>query len=704
MKTYQITLFITCLIANVGFSQPNKIDSLTQIIKQAKHDTTRCFALITIGEQYYYRNPDSALIVLEKAESLAKFNIGKEKTEQIVYRFKLWLAYALNLKGYVYNAKGESKSALNVFKESLKISEQINDKSGVATCYVNIGEIAFNKGDILASLENHHKGLKLFLELKELGGMAAAYGNLGEVYKEQGDFINALEYTQKALLAYEQTKDPLGIPGTLSNIGIMYKENGDPNCKGDKAERKKLSLAKALEYLLRALKKYEEIKDTQGIGRTLNNIGTIYKEQGDITKGLDYLQKAVKLLEGTDNKTVIAAALANVADMLNDKGEVDAALNYAKQSFKITKELAYPSLIKTAATILNKIYKKQNKFKEALEMYEISVQMNDSINNSVTRKASVKKQLQIQYEKQAQTDSLANEAKVIKAQLINEQKLNQQRIFTYVGLIGFILMLAIAYISFRAYKNKQKANIIIAEQKLLAENQKQIVELTNKDLERQHLLNQKIFSVISHDFRGPMLSLDILLNTFRKKSKDPLLNNFVSEVNTEVANANEILNNLLNWARTEINIKSFEKTDALVNDVLEDITNELKNKLNAKHVKVISEIPKDTIIQLPPDILKIVLRNLISNAVKYSYINSEIKIIYKGINSFSVKDFGIGIDDEKLKQLFIKEVDTSLGTNNEEGFGIGLYIVSELLYKYGYSISVESEKEKGSVFIITPIK
>jgi len=163
------------------------------------------------------------------------------------------------------------------------------------------------------------------------------------------------------------------------------------------------------------------------------------------------------------------------------------------------------------------------------------------------------------------------------------------------------------------------------------------------------------------------------------------------------------LNNLLNWAKTEIAVESFDKFDCVINEVLDKTEKEFAEKLSEKNLEIVRHIPEGAIIRMPHDILQIAVRNLMSNAVKFSNSAGKIEIAFdadKG--SLSVKDFGVGISPEKQALLFSGQVNSGLGTNKEEGFGIGLYIVSELVYKYGFELKVESKEGEGTSFKIMP--
>lgn len=279
-------------------------------------------------------------------------------------------------------------------------------------------------------------------------------------------------------------------------------------------------------------------------------------------------------------------------------------------------------------------------------------------------------------------------AKLVQINKEKEAKLSKQRLIIF-GISAALLLFTV--LSYFLHKTIKQRNKVYAK-----------LEIANNDLNRLNSLNQKIFSVISHDFKTPLVTLSMLLSILKKKNTDTSLNPYVDEVNTQFESANEILNNLLNWAKSEQTLNN-DSLDAKsnVNKKAMEICNQLKHLAESKSITIQKNIPDTIEVNIPADILRIVFRNLLSNAIKFSNENSKIEIHFDiKSNALSIKDYGIGIDTQKLNELFKKEVVSTFGTNREPGFGIGLYIVSELLYKYKCKIKVESELNKGTQFTI----
>ena len=446
-------------------AQDAYIDSLELELKKAKHDTTKIKLLNLLSE-----NCEIDLI-LSYAAPCEKLCNNALKTNPKSTFYQQQLSNAINNIGFVAEQQGDSEGALEYYLRSLKIREGLNDKVGMAISYNNIGMIYKNFGNIPKALELFHKCLKISESLKNKEMIALAVDNIAAIFSSQGDFAKALEYYNRGLKLYEETNEQSGIALALNNIGFVYSSLKD--------------LDKALEYHLKSLHIFEEINEKQGITAALNNIGLIYKTKGDIPKAIEIYNKSLKLYQEINEKSGIAHTLNHLANAYLIKGMTDKALVYAKQAFEIVKQLGYPSDIKESAYTLKRIYKQQHNFKDALAMYELQIQMRDSIHNNKTKKESIKKQFQYEYEKKAAADSVkhAEEQKVKNALLTAQQaQLKQektQRIALYGGLV---LVIAFSGFVFNRFRVTQKQKVIIEQQKVLVDEAYTHLEEKNKEV------------------------------------------------------------------------------------------------------------------------------------------------------------------------------------------------------------------------------
>lgn len=498
-KGIYITLLVIFFHAIIVAQSP-KIDSLKLALKSAKHDTIKCNVLNAMIEEEGDDNiwPQYN----EKLKQLAEKNIAANTTPKNFYLKKF--ADALNNFGYLANQKGDSQKALEYHHKSLKIRQEIGDKQGIAGSLDNIGFIYYSHGDISKAVEYFNKSLVILVEIGDKKGIAESLNNLGFIFKDQGDIPKALEYYHKSLKYREEIGDKKGIAISLNNIGLIYNSQGDISKAleymhkslrireevGDKrgiAESlnnigffydRQGNIQKALEYHYKSLKIREDIEDKQGIAISLDNIGSIYDNQGDIPKALEQLIKSLKIYEEIGDKPGIAGTIDNIANLILRNGQLQEALVFASKGMQVAKELGFPENIKNSASTLKWIFQKQKKYKEAFEMYELEIKMRDSTNNQETQKASVRKQLQYQYETQARELQNEQDKKDIRA---SEEK-EKQQVITYSILAGLVLVVILALFIYRSYRQKQKANDIITLQKKEVESQKYLIEEKHKEI------------------------------------------------------------------------------------------------------------------------------------------------------------------------------------------------------------------------------
>ncbi|MBK6833464.1 MAG: tetratricopeptide repeat protein [Bacteroidetes bacterium] len=229
----------------------------------------------------------------------------------------------------------------------------------------------------------------------------------------------------------------------------------------------------------------EELKDKKGTATLYTNIGTLLGKTKQEEKGLEYLLKGLAIKKEIKDEEGAGLSLALIGNINFKLGKTEKALEYGLKSLELNQKLGYPDHIRRSAELLKNVYAKKGNYKKAMEMYELYVQMKDSVNNEATRKASIKNQLQYEYDKKAATDSIkvSEEKKVSQAKLAESQaKLKQektQRIALYSGLL---LVIVFSIFIFNRFKVTQKQNSIIQKQKLLVEEQKHIVEEKQKEI------------------------------------------------------------------------------------------------------------------------------------------------------------------------------------------------------------------------------
>ena len=480
--------FFTCVLNLFQYSnllsQNRIIDSLKIALKNAEHDSIRCRVLSSIIElevdnkvwpQYN-----------DELKSISESNLNRLNTNQSQYKiFKKYQASSFNNQAYLHELHGNISMALECHLKSLKMQEEIQNKSGIANSLSNLGGIYHTKGNIPLALEYYQRSIKLWEELNYVNGLLRALNNLGVIYNKQGDFLKALEYFTKCLKIMGEINDKVGVARALNNIGAIYEANGDPLCKETRELCFQAGQNSALEYYKKGLSLREEMGDKLGIARSLSNIGSIYKTKGDYDEALNYFNKSLKIREEIMDKAGIATATARIGLIYFQKENLNKTLEYFNKSMKISQELGFPENIKEAALGLNKAYKYLGNYKLSLENYELYIQMRDSINNESTRKASIKSQLKYEYEKQAAADSVAHaKESEIKNVLLAKQKVeitakkNQQ----YALFGGLSLVIIFAGFMFNRFKVTQKQKNIIEQQKEIVEAQKKLVEEKQKEV------------------------------------------------------------------------------------------------------------------------------------------------------------------------------------------------------------------------------
>ena len=487
-----IPLFIFLFLCSSITSNANTTDSLKLILHKNLNDSIRCKVLIDLIENTYdesvwepYNN--QLLLLCDK-------NLKENLSPSLKKKYLNFLSDGYNNLGALSLTKGDLKESLEHSKKSLLIQIEIKEMNGMAASLNNLGYIYRQLGESQKALSYYFLGLKIHRLVKNKGGEAFLLFNIGNIYEEQDQIPLALDYLYQSLKLREELNLKNEIAATLNNIALIHKNLGD--------------FEKAIETFNNVMKYLEGSDDEGTLGTVFINLSTLEYKKGDFNKAMDFCKKGEEYFTKINSKEGIAAshsAMGNILIKLNDFKKAEdyflealvvrekignfehIAQSYIKlaELYFITKEYkksnlnasiaysladehSFPQIVHTAAIYLMKTNKEKKNYKEALKYYELEIQLRDSLNNESNRKATIKKQFQYQYEKQAAADSVKNaEAQKVKNALLNAQAAQlkhekTQRLALYGGLALVIIFAAFV---FNRFKITQKQKTIIEAQK-----------------------------------------------------------------------------------------------------------------------------------------------------------------------------------------------------------------------------------------------
>ena len=249
----------------------------------------------------------------------------------------------------------------------------------------------------------------------------------------------------------------------------------------------------------------------------------------------------------------------------------------------------------------------------------------------------------------------------------------------------------------------QQISLVAAKRIIEKQNQELRATLTNRD---------KMYSVIAHDLRSPMASIRMVLNlvvaSASPETVGPELYTLLDQANRESEEVHDLLDNLLKWTKSQTGRLTVVKQDLDLNDIIPGVVEIVDAIAYTKHIKLdLKKTDAPLVVNADNDMLKTVVRNFLSNAIKFSPEDSSIEIIMApegDMAKVSVRDHGVGIAADRIGSIFHKG-ETTYGTGGEEGSGLGLQLCQDFARKNGGDCTVESVEGEGSTFsVLIPLK
>lgn len=455
-------LIILLLIFNSVLAVRSQEDSLLQALKKNLPDTAKVFTLVALSDEYTSQgNYSKAIEIANQALAISE-KIG----------FNHGISNACASIGSALSSQGNFPQALLFYTRSLEARRIVNDKEGIAGARGNIAMIQVLQGNYPEGLKSYFEALRIYQELGKKDQIAQVYANIGVAYMHQGNLDEALKYYDNAEKLQEKGKDVLTLANTIENKGIVYCQKGD--------------LERGLENFKKALAIQESTNNKEGIAGAYNNIATAYYMAGDIEKVPGLLMQSLQLEKELGNKQGMADSYVNLGELYMTSGKYDKARSCLDSSLAIALEIGSKASISAAYRQLTTLDSTQGNYSKAFEHYKLHVFYQDSLVNEEKTKETVRAEMNYEFDKQQALQKADQEKK----DAIASQELEKQTMQRNGFIAGFAGMLLLSGVTYRSYRNKKKANIIISQQKEEVERQKNDVEV------QKHLVEEKNKEII----------------------------------------------------------------------------------------------------------------------------------------------------------------------------------------------------------------
>jgi len=429
-----------------------------------------------------------------------------------------------------------------------------------------------------------------------------------------------------------------------------------------------------------------KINDQINLSRSLFELGRLKTATGFEEEGLRHYQSAIAIFKQLNAMPEITMAYIDVGTIELNRNNFQESLRRCKEAKSIATQFALQEEIRDACYCLYQNYFKLGNKDLALQYLERYHAQKDSLINK--KRIQDLTALELNHAFDAERKAFETQSKLDQQEIDTKNQLNH---WLTVGIL--LSLLSVGALAFLLLQIRNRNQIISEQHRQLTDKSTRLEELNQ--------LKNRLFAIISHDLRSPIgglkSALDLLEDrTFSEKDFIERIPNMQRNITAVY----ETLENLLFWAKSQIEGENIEPINVNLAEAIGETRSYLDALLKEKQLSFKQTIPSSTEVKTDKNLLNLILRNLIGNAIKFTPSQGEIQInsSQKGeMIEVSIKDTGVGISPERIDNLF-KDGNTTWGTLGEQGTGIGLLFCKEVIEKSGGQIWVESRVGQGSTF------
>lgn len=678
-------------------------------ISTLRKDTTGAFHGYQRALRLATALSDSALMATT-CEDIGKFYRTTGSTEKALFYYNKALQYRITtgsprLLASVYYQLGllhadrkDYPQALQQFFLSLDKASEANDKSGMAATYKSIAAIFDYTSNYVQSARYCGYAMEIEKELNEPVRLSLTHIMKGNALRNLRQFPEALAEYNAALelrLSRQVTADVAGI---YNNIGNVYLDM--------------LDYRKAFGTYQTALEAAKLVRDTLRMAEVFNNLGNAWRMSGNNGKALEYFMVSAEMYKTRSHWYGYSLALRKAGEVLLDENRLVDAFSPFDKAYYAGVGLNDFELIRHAAKGLSDYYQAVGNSAKALAWFRKFSDYTDSV--TVAKSNRLLTETQVNYELGKLENKLREARDAVEVletrSALREMQIRRERMVRWFVTAFALLALGAMAIIFYYLRKNRRINHLLSEKIAVIEQINQQLKSSQDELKSLLATRDKFFSIIAHDLKNPISGLMMASESLVKRSQE--YNEEEKQIYHQAMldsskHLYALLENLLQWSRSQTGRMAYNPRTIDIAKIVQATVDVLAMQAAGKGVRLVNELAGSLEVVADADMITTVVRNLISNAVKFTPQGGTVMVratVHAEALQLEVSDTGVGMTKEEMAQLFRIDSEFSMpGTNNESGTGLGLVLCREFVSRHQGTVQVDSKPGAGSVFkIILP--
>ncbi len=597
----------------------------------------------------------------------------------------------LELSAYFYQEDVEQLKKYSL--DAYNLAEQIGDsaRKGVAARMHGVAHAL--QGNMTEAAAWTSRSVKLARKYDTEANYINSLVNITGIIFNLREWSTCLRYARSLLQQSMSIRDTMRMAVANEVLGLTHLQMGHSDS--------------AVQFFTTGIRLYKSQEQERAMANCMSSLGTAFASQNEYGKALRQIEKANAIFDRLDGSTFssqyIASQLEEV-DMFLKLGLYDRAGNRLEDLIPHAKAQHLLTYLNRAYRQFSVVDSANGHFERAFSWLRKHKDLNDSLTSAAAQNETTKILANFEDQQRETQIQLLNTEK----DLAEARYTNQRTILISVIAALFILITLTGELIRRNHVINRVNRELAAKKELIQKKSERLeeygrqLEKQKEELETLNHTKDRWFGIVSHDFRHPLVvlggALDIIEDDDLKPEERTML---IQDLKVRFNQTSSLLDNLLFWAQHQLDGWKAHVTTLRLSDLLAPVVDIAQGWADEKDIRLTAMVKKDFDVQTDVDAVRMVVRNLINNAIKYSYSGQEVRLWAQKATdhwSIDVQDEGIGLEEKELNAIICGDKKSVPGTNKEKGSGLGLSLSQDFARFLGGELTVSSVPGQGTTF------